>query len=78
MSISPNLKATARAIAARVAHSDIDPPRDRRRDVPRPPGPRGLRFPLRFARPRTALGAFVELERDYPEIAYFRLPGERC
>jgi len=78
MSISPDLKATARAIAARVAHSDIDPPKDRRRDVPRPPGPRGLRFPLRFARPSTALGAFVELERDYPEIAYFRLPGERC
>lgn len=78
MTATPDLAATARAIAARVAHSDIDPPRDRRRDVARPPGPRGLRFRLRFARPRTALAAFVEVERDYPHLAYFRLPGERC
>jgi cytochrome P450 len=75
---SPDLKVTARAIATRVAHSDIEPPKDRRRDVTRPPGPRGLGFKLRFARPRTALAAFTEVAHDYPEMAYFRLPGEHC
>ena len=78
MSAELDLKATARAIGARLAHSDIEAPRDRRRDVQRPPGPRGIRFALRFARPRTALDAFTGIERQYSDLAYFRLPGEHC
>jgi len=78
MTTSSDLRATARAVAARVSHTDIEPPRDRRRDVPRPAGPRGVRFKLRFARPRTALAAFTQVERDYPDMAHFRLPGEHC
>ena len=37
-----DLRAAARAAQARVAHSDVAVPRDRRRDVSRPPGPRPL------------------------------------
>ena len=78
MATTPDLRATARAIAARVAHSDIEPPKDRRRDIARPPGPRGARFALQFMQPRTALGAFSQIERDYPDMAHVRLPGEHC
>ena len=72
----PDLKEAARLAAARVAHSDVVAPRDRRRDIPRPPGPRGTELIRRFVARKDVPGLFVEIERTYPRIAHLRIVGE--
>jgi cytochrome P450 len=73
-----DLRATARLAQARVAHSDVPIPRDRRRDTARPPGPSGVRALRGMIAPGAAPWFMVELERDYPAIAHMRLAGEHA
>lgn len=69
-------KEAARIAAARVAHSDVVAPTDDRRDIPRPPGPRGGALIARFLAGGDVPGFFVDLTRQYPHIAHLRLLGE--
>lgn len=71
----PSVRKQARIAGARVAHSDIAPPRDRR-DVPRPDGPSGLTLISRFLRGRAVLAFFDDLAADHPRIAHLRILGE--
>ena len=66
----------ARIAAARVAHSDVTAPRDRRRDIRRPAGPSGARLVMRFLRGGDVLGFFSQLPDRYPRVAHLRLIGE--
>lgn len=74
----PDIKAAARLAQERVAHSDVPIPRDRRRDVTRPPGP----SPVRALRGMAGAGAaphfMVDVERHYPVLAHMRLMGEHA
>ena len=75
-SVSPaSVREQARIAGARVAHSDVEPPRDRR-DVARPDGPSGLGLVCRFLRGGEVLGFFDDLAVDHPRIAHLRLLGE--
>ncbi len=72
-----DLRAAARAAQARVAHSDVVVPRDRRRDISRPPGPR----PLATLRGLTSVSApefLASIERDYQPMAHTRLGREHA
>ncbi len=71
-----DLRETARRAQIRIAHSDVPIPRDRRRDVPRPPGPSGLAVLRGFIAGGEAPWFMVELERDYPTLAHMRLLGD--
>jgi cytochrome P450 len=73
---SPSLRDTARLAAARVAHSDIAPPRDHRRDVKRPPGPQGAALIGRFLRGNGVLTFFESATTAHPRLAHMRLIGE--
>jgi cytochrome P450 len=74
----PDIKAAAQLAQERVAHSDVPIPRDRRRDVARPPGPSRLRALRGMAAPGAAPDFMVELERTYPVMAHMRLMGEHA
>ncbi|MGI9196999.1 MAG: cytochrome P450, partial [Candidatus Nanopelagicales bacterium] len=71
-----DLRATAREAQARVAHSDVTIPRDRRRDVARPPGPSRAAVLRRFIGGRDGPAFMVDTEREFPTIAHMRLLGE--
>ena len=71
-----DLRETARVSMARMAHTDVVIPKDRRRDVARPPGPRGIQVVRRFATGNDAPWFMVEIERKYPTIAHMNLIGE--
>lgn len=71
-----DLRETSRVALARISHSDVPIPRDRRRDVARPPGPSGARLLRRFIFGDQAPWFMVEVERDYPTLAHFTLIGE--
>ena len=71
-----DLRETARLAQARIAHSDVPIPKDRRRDVARPPGPSGAQVLRRFIAGNQAPWFMVEIERDYPTLAHMRLLGE--
>ncbi|MFM9136384.1 MAG: cytochrome P450 [bacterium] len=71
-----DLRETARLASARIAHSDVPIPRDRRRDVARPPGPSGAQVLRNFIAGDRAPWFMVEVERDYPTLAHMRLLGE--
>lgn len=71
-----SVREQARVAGARVAHSDIDVPRDSRKDVARPPGPSGIALINRFLRGRDVLGFFDDLPLDHPRLAHLRLVGE--
>lgn len=71
-----DLRETARVAVARIGHSDIAIPKDRRRDVARPPGPSGARLLRSFIFGDDAPWFMVQLERDYPTLAHFKLIGE--
>lgn len=66
----------ARIATARVSHSDIPIPKDRRRGIPRPDGPSGIRFVRRFLRGGDVLGFLDDLAATYPRIAHIPLLGE--
>ena len=74
----PDIKAAARLAQERVAHSDVPIPRDRRRDIARPPGPSPLRALRGMTGPGAAPWFMVELERTYPVMAHMRLAGEHA
>lgn len=74
----PDIKAAARRAQERVAHSDVPIPRDRRRDVSRPPGPSQIRALRGMATPGAAPWFMVDLERRYPVMAHMRLVGEHA
>lgn len=76
--VEPDIKAAARLAQERVAHSDVPIPRDRRRDVARPPGPSPLRALRGMAAPGAAPEFMVDLERTYPVMAHMRLMGEHA
>ena len=59
----------------RIAHTDVPIPKDRRRDVARPPGPTGLHVIRRFITGDSAPWFMVEMERTYPVLAHMRLVG---
>ena len=66
----------ARIATARVAHSDIPIPKDRRRDIRRPDGPSGVGFVGRFLRGGDVLGFLDDLVIDHPRLAHIRVLGE--
>ena len=66
----------ARIATARVHHSDIPIPRDRRRDIPRPSGPSGTAFVGRFLRGGDVLGFLDDLAVEHPRLAHIRLLSE--
>lgn len=72
-----DLRQTAREAQARVAHTDVDIPTDRRRDIARPPGPGGLTT-LRGLTSGAAPEFLVEVERDYQPLAHTRLGREHA
>ena len=74
----PDIRAAARLAQERVAHSDVPIPRDRRRDVARPPGPSALRALRGMAAPGAAPDFMVELERHYTPLTHMRLMGEHA
>lgn len=74
----PDIKAAARLAQERVAHSDVVIPRDRRRNIARPPGPSRLRALRGMAAPGAAPAFMAELERTYPVMAHMRLMGEHA
>lgn len=71
-----DLKATARAAAARLAHSDVEAPHDKRRDIARPDGPSSLALTRRFLGGGDAPHFFVRIERDHYPIAHVKILGE--
>lgn len=71
-----DLRETARVALARIGHSDIAIPKDRRRDIARPPGPSGTRLLRNFIFGDNAPWFMVDLERNYPTLAHFKLIGE--
>ena len=71
-----DIREAARLAQQRVMHSDVPIPRDRRRDVTRPPGPSQVRALRGFSAPGAAPGFMVEVERTYPAMAHLRLLGE--
>lgn len=73
-----DIREAARLAQQRVMHSDVPIPRDRRRDVARPPGPSQLGALSGFSTPGAAPGFMVELERTYPVMAHLRLLGEHA
>ena len=72
-----DLRAAARAAQARVAHSDVEAPHDRRRDVARPAGPRPITA-LRGLTSPAAPDFLASIERDYQPLAHTRLGREHA
>lgn len=58
-----------------MAHQDIPIPVDRRRDVPRPPGPSTFEATLNLLRTTRTPGFVAEIVRTYPSIAHARALG---
>ena len=73
-----DIKAAARLAQERVAHSDVPIPRDRRRDIARPPGPSRVQALRGMAAPGAAPWFMVDLECTYPVMAHMRLMGEHA
>ena len=71
-----DLRETARVALDRISHSDVPIPKDRRRDIDRPPGPSRAQVFRRFIGGNEAPWFLVQLERDYPTIAHMRVLGE--
>jgi cytochrome P450 len=71
-----DIKAAARLAKKRVEHTDVPIPRDRRRDVSRPPGPSSLRALHGMAAAGVAPGFMVDIERTYSPMAHMRLMGD--
>jgi len=57
---------------ARLEHSDIPIPRERRERIARPPGPGTARALRNFLSPTRAPRFLARLERDYPDITHMR------
>lgn len=72
----PDIKAAARLAQERVAHTDVPIPRDRRRNVARPPGPSALKTLHAMAAAGEAPGFMVDIERTYAPMAHMRLLGD--
>lgn len=70
-----SVREQARIAGARVAHTDVIPPKDRQ-DIPRPGGPSGASLVTRFLRGGDVLGFFDDLAIDHPRLAHLRLLGE--
>lgn len=70
-----DVKATARIAQQRQAHRDIPIPRDRRKDVARPPGPGTVATTRNMLSPTRAPWFIAELEREYPSVAHLKLFG---
>ena len=70
-----DVKATARIAQQRQAHRDIPIPRDRRKDLARPPGPSTLATTRNMLSPTRAPLFFVDIERNYSTIAHMKLLG---
>lgn len=70
-----DVKATAEIALQRMGYSDIPIPKDRRRDVARPPGPGAAAALRNTLSPTRAPWFFARIERDYPSIAHMRLNG---
>ena len=71
-----DLRETARLALSRISHSDVPIPKDRRRDIARPPGPSTAQVVRRFIAGNEAPWFLVEIERDYPTLAHMRVLGE--
>lgn len=69
-------RAAARLARERVAHTDVPIPRDRRRDVARPPGPSALAALRGMAAAGAAPGFMVDIERTHSPMAHMRLLGD--
>jgi cytochrome P450 len=72
-----DIRSAAAAAADRVERAVVpDQPRDRRRDLPRPNGPRGPRVLRDFVGGGNPTDFFVDVARRWPDLAHLRIGSE--
>lgn len=71
-----SVRDAARRATQRMQHSDIEAPRDRDRDLPRPPGPATLDVIRAFRDGPRVLTLFSDDAREHPVISHTRMLGE--